>query len=316
MNYILGFLIAFVIVYFSIPYLRRLALKIGFVDRPNERKIHSKPIPHLASIGMYAAFIFTYFVVARRFDKFSILLMVGSLLIIAIGLVDDLFKVKGKDFPALPKLIVQVIAAVIAYKSGAVFNGFHNPFTNQDVVLPVWLQCMLSILWIFGVTTVINFTDGMDGVAGGLSAISASTLFVVALAKNQPGSAIMSIIIVGITLGYLNYNKPPAKIFMGDAGATFLGYMLGIIALEGAFKQATIMSLFIPVLALGVPIIDNIYVVIKRIREGKPVYEADRSQIHYRLLESGLSKKQVLAMLYLLSACLSLLSIVLLLLKI
>ncbi len=316
MIYIIAFIIAFAIVYFLIPYLRRLALRIGFVDRPTKRKIHTRPIPHLASIGMYIAFIATYFGVSRKFDYFSLLIVLGSLLIITIGLIDDWYKVKGKEFHALPKFIVQVIAAFIAYKAGAVFSGVHNPFTNQDIIFPEWLQMILSIIWIFGVTTVINFTDGMDGVAGGVSAISASTLFVVALAKNQPGSALMSIIITGIALSYLKYNKPPAKIFMGDAGATFLGYMLGIVALEGAFKQATIVSLFIPVFALGVPIFDNLYVIIKRISLGEPIYKADHKQIHYRLLESGLNKKQVLGTLCLLSACFSLMSIILLLLKI
>jgi UDP-N-acetylmuramyl pentapeptide phosphotransferase/UDP-N-acetylglucosamine-1-phosphate transferase len=141
-------------------------------------------------------------------------------------------------------------------------------------------------------------------------------LFVVALAKGQSSSAMMAIILVGVTIAYLRYNKPPAKIFMGDAGATFLGFMLSVIALDGAFKQATMLSLFIPILALGVPIFDNIFVVVKRFLQGKPVYKADASQVHYRLLRTGLNPKQVVAFLCLISACLSLSSIILLLLNV
>jgi UDP-N-acetylmuramyl pentapeptide phosphotransferase/UDP-N-acetylglucosamine-1-phosphate transferase len=240
----------------------------------------------------------------------------GSLLIVGIGVVDDWYKTHGKDFPAFPKFVVQIIAAVIIYLSGIVFTGFYNPISGTFVELPVWLQFLLTVTWIFGVTTVINFTDGMDGLAGTLSAIAAMTLFVVALAKGQTDSAMMAIMLVGVTLAYLRYNKPPAKIYMGDAGATFLGFILGVIALDGAFKQATVLSLFIPILALGVPIFDNLFVVFKRLVEGKPIYKADKSQAHFRLLSAGLNPKQVVAFLSLISVCFSLTSIILLLLNV
>ncbi|MDF2720991.1 MAG: undecaprenyl-phosphate alpha-N-acetylglucosaminyl 1-phosphate transferase [Paenibacillus sp.] len=301
-----------------IPPLGKLAFRLDFVDRPRkdvERKIHREPIPLTASYAIFAGFLLTY-AIFHSFSVQSLAIIAGSLLLIVIGTVDDWYKTKGKDFPALPKLLVQVSAAVIVYSSGITFNGFINPFSGDYVSLPTYLQFLLTILWIFGVTTVINFSDGMDGLAGGLSAISGVTLFVVALAKGQSSSAMMAIILVGVTIAYLRYNKPPAKIFMGDAGATFLGFMLSVIALDGAFKQATMLSLFIPILALGVPIFDNIFVVVKRFLQGKPVYKADASQVHYRLLRTGLNPKQVVAFLCLISACLSLSSIILLLLNV
>ena len=155
----------------------------------------------------------------------------------------------------------------------------------------------------------------MDGLAGGLATISAVTLFIVALTKGQTNSAMMAIILIGVTVAYLRYNKPPAKIFMGDAGATFIGFILGVIALDGAFKQATILSLFIPILALGVPIFDNIFVIMKRMIQGKPIYQADASQAHYRLLRSGLNHKQVVMFLCLIGTCFGLSSIILLLIQ-
>jgi len=313
MKYFAAFAMAFTIVYVLIPVLGKLSFKIGFVDIPNERKIHKHPVPIMGGIGMFIGFVVVFLLFVRHEGEKTLAVLLGSLLVIGIGIVDDWYKAHGKDFPALPKLFVQIAAAIIIYKSGIVFWGFHDPFRQTDVILPVWLQFFFTVMWIFGVTTVINFSDGMDGLAGGISSISATTLFIVALAKGQSISAMMAIILVGTILGFLRYNKHPAKIFMGDAGATFLGFILSIIALDGTFKQATVLSIFIPVLALGVPIFDNIFVVLKRIWERKPIYKADNSQIHFRLMSHGLNQKQVVVFLYLVSLCFSLTSIIVLL---
>jgi UDP-N-acetylmuramyl pentapeptide phosphotransferase/UDP-N-acetylglucosamine-1-phosphate transferase len=317
--YAFSFLVSLVIVLLLIPPFSKLAFRLDFVDKPPkdvERKIHREPIPLTASYVIFIGFFITYLLFTRDFTLQTGAIFVGGVLLLIIGTLDDWYKTKGKDFPALPKLIVQVSAAVLVYASGIAFTGFYNPFSGEYVLLPVLLQFILTILWIFGVTTVINFSDGMDGLAGGLAAISAVTLFVVAVAKGQTNSAIMAIILVGVTVAYLRYNKPPAKIFMGDAGATFLGFILAVIALDGAFKQATVLSLFIPILALGVPIFDNIFVVIKRFLQGKSIYQADASQAHYRLLRAGLNHKQVVLFLCLISTCLCLSSIILLLVQI
>ncbi|CAH1196470.1 MULTISPECIES: MraY family glycosyltransferase [unclassified Paenibacillus] len=316
MLYLAAFLLSFAVVVLLIPPLGRLAHRLDFVDKPREdveRKLHRQPIPLTASYAIFTGFFLTYILFTKQLSMETAALFVGGMLLLTIGTIDDWYKTKGKDFPALPKMIIQISAAVLVFASGIAFTGFVNPLTSEYVMLPVWLQFILTILWIFGVTTVINFSDGMDGLAGGLSAISAVTLFVVALAKGQADSALMSIVLVGVTVGYLKYNKPPAKVFMGDAGATFLGFILAVIALDGAFKQATMLSLFIPILALGVPIFDNIFVVVKRFLQGKAIYQADASQAHYRLLRAGLSHKQVVGVLYLISTCLCLSSIILLL---
>lgn len=316
MIYILAFILSFVVVVLLIPPLGRLAHRLDFVDKPREdveRKLHRQPIPLTASYAIFTGFFLTYIALTKELTWETAALIAGGMLLLTIGTIDDWYKTKGKDFPALPKMIIQVSAAVLVFASGIAFTGFVNPFNAEYVMLPIWLQFILTILWIFGVTTVINFSDGMDGLAGGLSAISAITLFIVAITKGQSDSALMSITLVGVTLGYLKYNKAPAKVFMGDAGATFLGFILAVIALDGAFKQATMLSIFIPILALGVPIFDNIFVVIKRFLQGKAIYQADASQAHYRLLRAGLNHKQVVGVLYLVSTCLCLSSIILLL---
>lgn len=316
MIYLSAFLVVFIIVYSLIPRLRQLAFKIDFVDKPTERKKHLEPVPLLGGLGIFIGFVSGYAIFIKPIDTKFIAILFASFLVLSIGIVDDWYKTRSKEFPVSPRLFIQILSAIIVYKSGIVFYGFTNPFTHTYIFLPVWLQFILTVTWILGVTTVINWSDGMDGLAGSLATISASTLFVVALAKGQSDSAMMAIFLISATLGFLRYNRHPAQIFMGDSGANFLGFILGIIALDGAFKQATLISIFIPILALGVPIFDNIFVIIKRFLDGKPIYKADATQIHYRLLSTGLNQKQVVTAISLLSVCLSLLSIILLLLKV
>lgn len=316
MNFLFAFSFVFLIVYLTIPFFEKLSIKWNFVDKPNERKKHQRPIPLLGGIGIFLGFICGYIAFVRPIDKQSVSIIVASILILIIGIIDDWYKTLGKEFPALPRLIVHIISAIIVFSSGIVFYGFTNPITHEYIILPYIIQFVLSIMWIVGVTTVINWSDGTDGLAGSLTAIAGSTLFVVALAKGQDDSALLSALIVGASLGFLRYNKHPARIFMGDSGANFLGFILSIIALNGAFKQATLISLSIPVLALGVPIFDNIIVVFKRFYRGESIYKADATQIHHRLLSSGLNPKQTVAFISLISVCFSLISIIILLLKV
>lgn len=316
MAYFIAFALAFAIVLLLIPPLKRMALRIGFVDKPrtdSARKIHKEPIPLTAGIAIFAAFSIVYLIFIHDSWSQTAAVLGGGALVLSIGIVDDWYKTNGREFPALPKFIVQMSAAALVYTSGIVFSGFENPFDGSYVNLPGWLSFLFTVLWIFGVTTVINFTDGMDGLAGGLSAISGGTLLVVALVMGQQGSAMMAVITVGVSVGYLLFNRPPAKVFMGDAGATYLGFMLGVVALDGAFKQATLISLLIPFLALGVPIFDNIRVVLVRLMKGVPIYQADATQAHYQLLATGMKPVQVVSFMYLLHLCCGLFSIVLLL---
>lgn len=312
MRYFLVTAICFLGVTLIMPYLHKIALKYDFVDKPNERKIHKEPVPLIGGIAMYIVFnlAMIFFI---GIDKKIISILAGGFIILVIGIVDDWYKTRGKDFPALPKLLFQVAAASLIFMANIRIRMISDPFGPDVIMFPVVIQYFLTILWVFGVTTVINFTDGMDGLAGGICSISSATLLVVSIVKGLPVSAVMSVMLIGVCLGFLRYNRHPAKIFMGDAGATFLGFILSIIAIEGPFKSATMVSLAIPVLALGVPIFDNIFVVIKRIMENKPCYMADKSQVHFRLLDSGLNQKQTVTFLYLVSICFSLTSIILLL---
>lgn len=316
MQYILAFILAFLIVFLLTPVLIKIAFKIRFTDKPTKRKKHSKETPLIGGLAMYIAFFISFFIFndySSIHEKMSIFF--ASTLIIAIGLIDDFYKTKGKEFPIYPRLLIQLFSAFIIYKTGIIFRGFTNPLTGIYIELSSIIQLILTITWIFGVTTVINWCDGMDGLAGGLSCISSITFLGAAIILKQDESILVSIIVVAITIGFLIYNKYPAKVFMGDSGANFLGFILSIIALDGAFKQATLMSIFIPILALAVPIFDNLFVIIKRFIDGKPVYQADRSQIHFRLQAKGFSPKQVVMYINAVSLAFSLISIILLLVK-
>lgn len=316
MKYLVAVIIAFLLVMVLMPVLMKISFKYNFTDKPTERKKHRGEIPLCGGIGMFIGFFVTYFLVFydKSFDeKYGI--FIGALLILLIGIVDDFYKTRGKEFGITPRLIIQILAGIIVFKSGVSFEGFTNPFTDVYIRLPYLIQFLLTITWIFGVTTVINWSDGMDGLAGGLSFISAMTFAATAVILNQPPSLLFSLIIGSVALAFLFYNRYPAKVFMGDSGANFLGFMLSIIALDGAFKQATILSLLMPIAALAVPIFDNIFVIFKRFSEGKPVYKADRSQIHYRLQEKGLNTVQVVTYINAISLSLSIISIILLIIK-
>ena len=254
MGYIIACIAALVLMLFVTPKLRDIAFKTNYVEqpKPGTRKIHKEPKPYLAAVGIFFVFWLVYFLAVKNIDIKIASILVASILIFGIGMLDDWMKIRGNDLPALPKMIVQVIACSIVFWGNVRFFGFTNPFDGTYVLLPVVLQFILTICWLFGVTTVINFKDGMDGLAGGISCISACTLFIVALVMRDSHSAMMSIILVGICIGYLRYNKFPAKILMGDAGATFIGFILGVVALNGAFKQATVISMLVPILALGI----------------------------------------------------------------
>ncbi|MCL2707647.1 MAG: undecaprenyl/decaprenyl-phosphate alpha-N-acetylglucosaminyl 1-phosphate transferase [Defluviitaleaceae bacterium] len=316
MQYALAFVVPLVVSLLLVPPFVKLAIKFGFTDKPTERKIHDTPKPLTGGVVMFAAFAPAFASVAFFYDKRLFAVLAGCVMILGIGLVDDFYKTRGRDFKALPRFISHIAAAVLTFAVGIRFTGFFNPFSDLYVTFPIWLQFLMTALWIVGLVTVINFMDGLDGLAGGLSILSGATLFVVAIVKGQTESALIAAALVGAAAGFLRYNLPPSKLIMGDSGAYLLGYLLAVISLLGAFKQATLISVFIPVLAMGVPIFDNLLVTFRRIRAKKPVYEADTveiPQLHYRLLKRGMKPTHAVAFILLLGACLNLTSIIILL---
>ena len=314
--YAIAFAVVLILMLFFMPIFLKLAHRFDFTDKPTERKKHMEPIPLTGGIAMFIAFTVGFLVFVIRQDPAMPFLLLGAAMIVAVGLVDDYSKSKGREFPVWPRLLVHIGAAVVAFAGGIRFTGFENIFTGYYVYLPMWLQFALTILWIVGLVTVFNFMDGLDGLSGLLALVAGSTFFVVALHMGQAESAFLAAVFVAAVAGFLRFNLPPARVYMGDSGAYLLGFVLAAISLHGAFKQATVVSLAIPMLAMGVPIFDGVLVVVRRLLARRPAHVADSTDIthlHFRLLKRGLSPKHAVLLIFLISTCLSLTSIILML---
>ena len=290
-----------------IPVVKKMAEFIGAMDIPNARKVHTKPIPRLGGLGIYAGFLLGYMLFGLHSIQMNAIL-IGSFIILVTGIFDDI-----KPVPAKWKLLAQTVGASIVPLYGGILLQDISAF-GMYINFGI-LAYPITILFIVAIINCINLIDGLDGLSSGIASIYFLTVGIIGmLLNNSTGlDIVLTFIMLGSTLGFLLHNFNPAKIFMGDSGANFLGFILSIIALDGAFKAATILSLLIPILALAVPIFDNIFVIFKRFSEGKPIYQADRSQLHYRLEAKGLNTKQVVSFISAISLVFSIISILMLL---
>jgi UDP-GlcNAc:undecaprenyl-phosphate GlcNAc-1-phosphate transferase len=229
-------------------------------------------------------------------DKTSVSIMIGGTVVFLIGLIDDI-----KDISPKLKLAGQIIAAMIAVYGGAKINYITNPIPGYNVIYLEHFATPISILWIVGITNTINLVDGLDGLASGVAAISASTMMFMASISGFDYILLECAVIAGSSLGFLPYNFNPAKIFMGDTGSLFLGYMLAVISILGFLKTVTLAAIIIMVLVLGIPLFDTFFAIVRRIRNKKPIMEADRGHVHHRLLAKGFTQRQTVLILYIVS---------------
>lgn len=277
----------------------------GKAGTTSARHLHAAPTPRMGGLAIFLGFFFSVLIFAPLSSK-NISMLVGAVIIVLLGILDDIY-----DIPALQKLIVQFLAAAVAVVGGNQINFFSRLMAMDG---GHWQLGILSIpatlLWIVLITNAVNLIDGLDGLAAGVSTISCVTLVIVALVYSNPGVAIITSALAGGCIGFLPYNRPPAKVFMGDTGSTFLGYVMAIASIQGLFKFYAIISFVIPFFMLGVPIFDTCFAVIRRLRNGESPFTADREHVHYRLMDMGFSKKQTVAMLYGISAILGLTAVV------
>lgn len=264
----------------------------------------------MGGAALYVGVIATLFLF-QGITRLSLTISLGGLLLVIIGLIDDASKSKGKDFPVWPRVIAYLAVAALPLGFGIHIEGLSSP--HGMILFPDWLGAVSSIMWVFALINMINFIDGVDGLASGVSTLSSLTLFLAALYKQQYPTAMLAVILVAACTAFLFYNFYPARIFMGDAGATFLGYALAVIAVDGAFKSATMVTLAVPLLALGVPILDTAVVMLRRLISGKGLHRADKLHTHHVLMRWGLTQIQTVSFIYLVAALFSLLSLVLLL---
>ncbi len=312
MSYLYALGLSFLLVLLSVPAIRQFALKIGFVDRPTKRKVHSEPIPLSGGLALYAAVIVSVWAFLGSGPLLSALALGGGGLV-AIGLADDAFKAYGKEFPVWPRLIAYLGVSLIPSAFGITIAGISAPSRSAMILFSPGWAAFFTLLWVFALINMLNFIDGIDGLASGVTAISSLTLFAASLIFAHKDTAFVAVALTGACLAFLAYNFHPARIFMGDAGATFLGYALAVTAVDGTLKGATLLSLTVPLLALGVPILDTMIVFSRRLLEGKSLHRADNLHTHHSLMKWGLTQVQTVSFLYLIAAVFSLLSIVVLL---
>ena len=294
---VLPFIIAILISLIMTPLVRKFAFKVGAIDIPkDERRVHKEPMPLLGGLAIYFAVVVTSLIFIPL-DKTLISVLVGGTIILISGIIDDM---KGLS-PKL-KIIFQLLAGLSLIAGDVKVDFVTNPFTVNNVVIYLnWLSIPITLFWVVGITNTLNLIDGLDGLAAGVAMISALSLTFVADKFGYTMVILVSAIVAGSTLGFLPYNFNPAKIFMGDTGALFLGFMLAAISIEGVMKSVATIAIIVPIIILGVPIFDTTFAIFSRLLSGRSIMSADKGHLHHRLLARGYSQRKTVLILYAIS---------------
>ncbi len=296
-------LAAFLIAFLSMPLVIKIAYRIGAIDQPDHRKVHQHTMPRLGGMAIYLSFLVCMLLYIGTSGPF-IGLIIGASIIFIVGMLDDIYQLSP-----WVKLLGQCVAAVVAIYFGVVVEFLTNPFNG--LLSLGYFSIPLTFLWIVGVSNAINLIDGLDGLAGGVTAIAALTMGIVALIEGQVPVAVTAFILAAGTAGFLPYNFYPAKTFMGDGGSNFLGFVLACIAIMGTAKSAALISLFIPIVILGIPIFDTFFAILRRINKQAPIFKPDKDHLHHRLMALGMSHRRSVFTIYLISAFFSTVAITL-----
>nr|WP_026286089.1 MraY family glycosyltransferase [Salsuginibacillus kocurii] len=289
---ILTLVVCFIASLVLTPVVKKFAIKIGATDQPNNRKVHQKVMARLGGLAIYLSFLIGY-AILQPDSPYMWPILIGASIIILTGFLDDLTELSAKL-----KLFGQIAAAAVVIIGGVQIDFINLPFDAQ-LQLGI-LSIPLTLLWIIGITNAINLIDGLDGLAAGVSSIVLLTISILAALQGNIYIAGLALILLGSTLGFLVHNFNPAKIFMGDTGSMFLGFMIAVISLLG-FKNVTLFSLVVPVIVLAVPISDTFYAIIRRIVNRQPLSAPDKSHMHHCLLRAGYSHRQTVLLIYAMS---------------
>jgi UDP-GlcNAc:undecaprenyl-phosphate/decaprenyl-phosphate GlcNAc-1-phosphate transferase len=300
---LLAFLLAGVVTLLLTPLTIALARRAGAIDRPGPRSLHELPTPKLGGLAIFAG-VLVAAAIWLPWDGETRAILAGGVAITAVGVLDDVY-----DLGAATKLLGQTVAVVIPVAAGVTVESFTFPFLGQLnpgsvhlIGLPgggdVSLGDVATVIGIVATINVINLIDGVDGLAAGVCVISGVALAVIALSLQRNAAGVLAALTAGASLGFLRHGFPPAKTFMGDTGSNLLGYLLGVVAVQGALKTNAVIALFLPLIILTVPILDTGFVVAKRLKYRRPIYRADRWHFHHRMADIGFSQRRTLAYLY------------------
>ncbi|MDO4563667.1 MAG: MraY family glycosyltransferase [Clostridia bacterium] len=305
---VVAFIMAFTVTFCATPFVKKFAFKIGAVDVPTDgRRMHTTPKALLGGLA-----IFLGFTVAAAFcavwNKQLIATMCGAVIIVVVGAFDDRYNISAKL-----KLLFQILAALIPVFAGITIERMTFPTSiipSGVLEFGIW-GAPLTVVWIVAVTNALNLIDGLDGLAVGVASISSMTLLCISIIVAEPFVGTLTACLVGACIGFLPYNFNPAKLFMGDTGALFLGYMLSVLSMMGLYKSYTLVSFAVPLLVLGLPIFDTGAAIIRRAKNRKPIMSADRSHLHHKLVDSGCTHKQAVLIIYAMCILLGMCAIIL-----
>ncbi|MEK5376629.1 glycosyltransferase family 4 protein [Paenibacillus sp. FSL P2-0173] len=312
--YIIGFIMALGLALLLTPLVKKFAVKVGAVDVPNARKVHTRIMPRLGGLGIFLAFLLSLLAVlpfvpdgmlSSRDINFIAAFLIGGTLITLIGALDDRF-----DLDAKLKFLAQIAVACMVVFAFDIRVDFVNvPFQDAYSSLESWISIPLTIFWIVGVTNAINLIDGLDGLAAGVSGIAIGTIFVMSVLMGNYMVAMLCLVLLGSIIGFLFFNFHPAKIFMGDTGSLFLGFSLAMLSMLG-FKQIAIVSFITPLIIIGVPLSDTFFAIIRRKLQKKPIFSPDKGHLHHCLRELGFSHRQTVLIIYGIAAFFGVLAVI------
>lgn len=304
MKYIEVGVIAFIVSYILTPYMARVGKKQNMVDIPGHRKIHQEAVPNLGGIVIFFGFLLSLLFVTQIEGQLRVLL-IGGVIILLLGVVDDIANLSPKH-----KFAIQMLPAliVIIYNSDLINNFIVNQLKSLDLI--GYLLYPILIFWIVGVTNSINIIDGLDGLACGVSFIALVTFLILGLRQNLGVLSLISIALAGSMLAFLRFNFYPAKIFLGDSGSTFAGFMLASVGALWVLNSGNAFFIFIPIIILALPIFDTLFAIWRRYRGHHPIFQADKGHLHHRLLARGISHKNIVLILWGVSAICSLIALI------
>ncbi|SFE10700.1 UDP-GlcNAc:undecaprenyl-phosphate GlcNAc-1-phosphate transferase [Lentibacillus persicus] len=273
---------------------KKLAVKIKAVDLPNYRKIHKNVTPRLGGLAIFSGVFLGGLYLQPHHSHLPEIIM-GAIVIVITGALDDRFGIKP-----VVKLTGQLIAASFLISSGLIIERITLPLIG--VVDLGFMSVLITVLWIVGITNAINLIDGLDGLATGVTTIALSSMFIMAIVDYRVLAAYLCVVLIGANLGFLYHNFYPAKIYMGDTGSNFLGYMIAVVSIVGLFKNIALFSFIIPVIVLAIPIFDTLYTVVRRAYNKEPIMMPDNKHIHYQLIRAGFSHRKTVLIIYAFSA--------------
>ncbi len=302
------------------PAAKALAVRLDAIDYPDQRRVNTKPVPRMGGVAIFGGFVAGIIVLVIGISFFGwekpvarfggdinyYVLSLGVVVMFGVGLADDIFSLNPRV-----KLIWQIIAACVVAASGLLLSIIQNPFVrNGFIEFGIWAY-PITVFYLVAFANIINLIDGLDGLASGISALSAATIFAFSMFAGRLEAAVLSIIVVGVCLGFLVWNRHPASVFMGDSGSLLLGLVLGIISLLAVARSTLFISLLVPIMAAGVPVIDTAVAIIRRLRAHQPIDAPDKGHIHHRLMKAGFSQGATVGIMWGWTAVLAICSLVL-----